>query len=47
MAKEKKKSQSEKVLDRIDRLKLKAEQEKTAKEQVINTDEFLANKREI
>jgi len=41
MAKEKKKSKSEKTLDAIDRLKSRAEEEKTARERVINESDFL------
>jgi len=41
MAKKKVKSQSEKVLDRIDRLKTKAEEAKTQREKVVHEDDWL------
>jgi len=42
--KKKTKSQSEKVLDKIDRLKTQAESEKVQREKTINTDDFLKEK---
>ena len=46
MAKEKQKSQSEKVLDRIDRLKSRAEEAKTQRDKPITETEFLEKLKE-
>jgi len=41
MAKKKKKTKAEKTLDAIDRLKSRAEEDKTQREEVVNEDDWL------